>query len=1557
MLSNVSSSVFTNSESINLLPVVSAEWNQNLFNPPHITVAGIGSQISCSLTSGTIGNVTTGAKPNFTTKSFAMSSGTGSVAYTMPTGSSPAYKVVTYVKTNNPIPVMVTASGKGIGSQYGSEQVEADSLGWTKIITYIGSSGSSDIISSFVYTITANSLSGTGINPTIFFTVPEIYATTYFDYQNHSLYPTEMPFTYFRPGESYVQTGDSKYSFPTNYRKITSSVLSGYTAATYSPVSSIIQNPQFFLAAPPVPVLKNALPTDISPYRYFVSDVTTKSISAIYEKAITTNKLVLKFNTLMTVPTINISIDGSPITVDGSQSIVLPSNADGKCTGTLTLYWNGTGWTKTKWVTMPAFSSTGSLSLSTTLTKIVVTQASKTTNTEFTSYSATSVTQDLSRMHLVEISPRLEIDLTDFVQGVSISKSLDGSNSALPISSLNTNDASITLSGIPAMNGSTIVPIFSSQSDQTSTILSNMLRKNVKFYVNFNLASYSSLASGSATPSTYIPGGVFYSDSWSENDIQDVTVQCFDVSRYLQSTPVPDYVANLKSVFDIITNILDLAGFTDYDYDSLYSICNNKSAPLDLSYYYCNSKDSTIIDALNQIFVAYQIGAYIDEYGIMKFLSLQNILSSTTYALSLSEADITQGGLSVSTNPKPGKISLRYQTPKIKQSPDVNNVARADIKDSPSFIYTTSNDVVWQQQTMDSVGFNYINADMSATENKFNINKNDLLDIFHTFNMSNDGFAFIENEIVSFTYKEYSISNINGSNATLVSIRNNLELSAEINRFIKNHNVGLKVSDGTEKTDYDVLITPTGNITNVQRGLFGTTPSAHARISNLASKGLSEATINSGYSISSSSSNTSIVNNQTQDSKLPDLKKIRLQSSGTNKTVVFPTTETSAGYQTYSAKFDMPGQNVSAAGLVFNMASSSSTAGAYFVELIKFNQIDPKTTALYSPAKYRYILAIYDNTGNVYSWSDVTGECNSITRNFSKIIKKDTATNPPTYSYITDNAFNLKVVHSLSDGTDGENATVGANKRVLSVFINNIEVSGWLVPGEQYDPVTNPTASNWTATEINPLTGMRQKPVVENNIASGTKFGFYSSLTPITIDAYPAISYPAASSSYPSNLREIHATKKPLKERSVSYFYQDREFLNGLVQDQPLYNNSPTYIMQTTPEISGINYYDVQYTTPAAVSVDVLPVEYMMYYFPGSDPVDQNNYQKKLVDEYALAYSTPINTGFRARLAIANGSQHLIFLHREADELTQLTVNLNLWTHEIVAPSDPEIVERVIDQSNMSEVVQLDSEWIQSKQAANKILKVIEMGLEGFSKTVSVNIFGNPLIQVGDIVNLSYNLNGISNQKYLVHAVSQDFSDGLATTLSLKRLQNDLSYSAPIMPPVITSTTYGTVGRVGATPQGITSGTTDNGYYTINLPFSIFFNGQSYSTIHVGTNSYVTFGGGSTVGTSLSPSNPAFDKIMVSAVDATTADGSIYGGVWYESNASSWRIRYQGRKTSESANNATIVWELSSQSSSSNSLTLQVGFTTTGGVTNVSSSTATTWSTLGADGTGWVITS
>jgi hypothetical protein len=105
-----------------------------------------------------------------------------------------------------------------------------------------------------------------------------------------------------------------------------------------------------------------------------------------------------------------------------------------------------------------------------------------------------------------------------------------------------------------------------------------------------------------------------------------------------------------------------------------------------------------------------------------------------------------------------------------------------------------------------------------------------------------------------------------------------------------------------------------------------------------------------------------------------------------------------------------------------------------------------------------------------------------------------------------------------------------------------------------------------------------------------------------------------------------------------------------------------------------------------------------------------------------------------------------------------------------VAPSDPSILEVVIDPGNPSEAVQIDSEWIQSLDAAKKLMRLVEKSIDGFSKTVNLRIFGNPLIQVGDVVTLSYYLKGISAQKYVVHSVSNSFNSGLETSLTLKKI-------------------------------------------------------------------------------------------------------------------------------------------------------------------------------------------
>jgi len=1360
-VTDVTSDIFLNSSAVELQPVVSAEWNQNLFNPPYITTAGDGTKETVSPNGSNITNVGVDSTlPGFTVKSFPLTSGSGSVSYSVTTSGGSAYKIVTFVKTNNAFPIIFTAYAKGTSTQYGSTSQEANSYGWTKLETYIGGQNSSDTMTSFTYTLSVNSVDSDTNTTIAYFSVPEVYRTTHFDYQYNSYWPTDTAFTYFRPGESYVGSGNAQCTFPSNYRKVTSPILNNYTGKTYSPISSIIQTPSFTMASAPVPLYKNALPNDMATYKYFVSSASTKSIAAMYAQNINSNKIVIKFNTLMTVPTINLYIDGSIVTVDGSTSITPPNNSESVDTGTIVLYWTGTAWTKTKWSVMPQFDTTGILTKYTSFKKISVTQISQTTKSDFSSYTNSNFVNDLGRMQLIEVSPRLEIDLTNFVKNVSINKSLDSKNNFVPISSVNADDATINLSAIPIALNNGFVPIFSSQSNLSTNVLSNMLRKNIKFYINFNIKSYFNLSTNSFTTlnsgnGRYIPGGVFYSDSWDETDIKDVRIVAYDITRYLQTTAVSDYVANLKPVFDVITNILDLSGFTDYDVDSLYQVCNDKTTPLDLAYFYTNSRDTTIIDTLAQIFLAYQIGAYINEYGVMTFKSLSQILNSNNSVMTISDSSILEGGYSVNNKAKPGKLSLRYEMPKIKQSAALQNAQDPSIKNSPSFVYTTSNDVAWSQETTDSVGFNYLYDDMLEKDNFYTINKNDFLDLFHTFTLNNNGYAMIEDELVSFVYKEYTISNTSGS--TTVSVKNDIELSAEVNRFIKKYSTGLVISDGSTKGDYNVVVTPTGRITNVKRGLFGTAPKDHTIITSLSDKGLLEAALDitnfNNISMATGTSNTSLTNNQVDAPNLPNVEKIAISSTSTKKCLIYPS-QKDKNYKTHLVKFDIPTDNVGSTGLFFNN-NGSSPEGSYFVELVKSEYLNPLTLQSYSIKKYTYTIEISTITSaakRLIAWSDVTGIVNNVMANLQKVFVK----NGSAYTTVSDKVFTLKSVNWYSDGTDATNSAGEDTGQLINVFLNNIEIRSWQVPTLAYNGASLYTG--WKPTDKNQTTGLRKKVIIDLNLLNTTDkyFGFCSQAS--------------------SNLREIYASEKPLVERSVNYWYQDREFLNGIVQGLNTFSRYKNYMMQTNPEVVGINTYDVQYTNPAAVSVDSFWLGYRLQYFPGPEQSDQAYAQTQNIDEYALSFSTPINTGFRAKFAVANNSPQMIYLARKPDDKVHVDSRFTLFTHEIVGPSDPQIIERITDRSNATEIAQVDSPWIQSQEAAQRLLSVIEKGFDGFSKDTTVQIFGNPLVQVGDVITINYSLSKLNQQKYAVHSVSHNFSQGLKTTLVLNMIDRGVSY-------------------------------------------------------------------------------------------------------------------------------------------------------------------------------------
>lgn len=85
--------------------------------------------------------------------------------------------------------------------------------------------------------------------------------------------------------------------------------------------------------------------------------------------------------------------------------------------------------------------------------------------------------------------------------------------------------------------------------------------------------------------------------------------------------------------------------------------------------------------------------------------------------------------------------------------------------------------------------------------------------------------------------------------------------------------------------------------------------------------------------------------------------------------------------------------------------------------------------------------------------------------------------------------------------------------------------------------------------------------------------------------------------------------------------------------------------------------------------------------------------------------------------------------------------------------------------------LEFDNQWIQTEQAANDLGQwVLDMWAEG-AEEATVTVFGNYLVQLGDLVTINYPVKGMDpdDHRYYVVSLKNSFSNGLTTVLILRR--------------------------------------------------------------------------------------------------------------------------------------------------------------------------------------------
>lgn len=168
------------------------------------------------------------------------------------------------------------------------------------------------------------------------------------------------------------------------------------------------------------------------------------------------------------------------------------------------------------------------------------------------------------------------------------------------------------------------------------------------------------------------------------------------------------------------------------------------------------------------------------------------------------------------------------------------------------------------------------------------------------------------------------------------------------------------------------------------------------------------------------------------------------------------------------------------------------------------------------------------------------------------------------------------------------------------------------------------------------------------------------------------------------------------------------------------------------------------------------------------------------VGKNSVALSGVYGTTQTARFAAMNLSNETVFLNAEGfgdllngadDGLLQIVANT-------VIPGDQYELKKLVPGGRNSYEITINTESVQSESQAEAIASMISRSFSYQYKSINVKIFGNPLIQIGDIVKFNFYSGKVTsgaNDYYIVTRVNHEFSGGLSTTLTIKPLIQTVS--------------------------------------------------------------------------------------------------------------------------------------------------------------------------------------
>ncbi|CAB4145655.1 hypothetical protein UFOVP1491_97 [uncultured Caudovirales phage] len=985
-----------------------------------------------------------------------------------------------------------------------------------------------------------------------------------------------------------------------------------------------------------------------------------------------------------------------------------------------------------------------------------------------------STSADSKELHLVEISPRLCVELSQLVDSVNITKELSNDNSISPIGISTSNTGTVTFTNI--------------QRIFFATLLKNLTGQNCKFYVSYETDfTTSSLSSKSAVVSlkarsaaiatittssphgfivgeivtvtlndttfdkiatvvsvptsttfTYsndgdvvasiestgtvrssypvslaasyrdapqrMPGFVMTTNSWTA-DTDKSTATLYDSMKYLSTLKAPNFLIKNQTPNNIASYLLDSVGFTDYSYNELstlkVSALKSSISPTIKMFWTDSSK--TILETLQSLFLPYQIAMYVDEFGALRFKSLDTIkaLSLASTDLDINSSQIFSYSQTKDYSPK--NLTLKYSVPKYAEVTNAGQAASG---------YRNIISDIWSPPADSIIGYLQLKNDIAE-------NSDTLEYIYNAYTSaiaSASGYLLVDEEIIEFDGRlyEFKIHYLDSSTQKVVSIKKIIKSNSDINTYISelyidsNYNSDTKQVQNIEVKDLNLLC-------NLKRGMFGTKAKQHfasGSTNNIIAKDYSGTNTNIIVPINIESYNQNGVRIPVDllYSNHPEYKTYAFLSDATDeKTLVYSASFTPRSYMDTELDLNFKNairsktvENYSNGIFTYGIIINSDTTGANFAEGLcvefqidytnKINKIDQR-------------ISIYDSATPGTKWTQLIGRSNSTAdAAFNQYLNTETENNvvvilktgianlvDSMVLLINGKSFQFGQNTDYSDKNKITDFSFTANNSTKSIKLNGIDLSSMaiILESNKFFGVYTNRYQNMNINNLSTMKILNYSPILPtkefvNIISDIDQNGLLGTKNKIYADAV-------------LNKKFVSSNKNILINS-----YSGAGVAREIIPYNITYSSSPI-------------------DSPQLVKNDINTIKIMT----------KDEFLEQ-IPSIAVTSSDIIADNYQASFAVINSWDSFVPLNG-----TQGQTSIIKLKGKVVSPDNKQDISIEFDGRSGNQDAVLDTSWVQSEEDGYTILRSMASMAKMKDLSLDMSIRFNPAIQLCDIINVT----------------------------------------------------------------------------------------------------------------------------------------------------------------------------------------------------------------------------